>query len=132
MAVGRTIDVKWIHEGKLYTGDFCTAQGKFLHEPFAKSLNSFVTGAVQQLGETGSALATLVGSFVFYISLSLTRLRYHTGHRHPYLHSCLLGNTQAPIYHRICYSWSYVALRWPFCGIGCIPEHTRFQLLRNS
>ena len=66
MAVGRTIDVKWIHEGKLYTGDFCTAQGKLLHEPFAKSLNSFVKGAVQQLGETGSALATLVGSFVFF------------------------------------------------------------------
>ena len=71
MAMGRTIDVKWIHEGKLYAGDFCTAQGKFLHEPFPKSFNSFVTGAVQQLGETGSALATLVGTFVlFYLSES--------------------------------------------------------------
>jgi len=42
MALGRVIDVKWIHEGMVYIGDFCTVQG-----------------IVQQLGETGSALATL-------------------------------------------------------------------------
>ncbi|KIM74393.1 hypothetical protein PILCRDRAFT_828227 [Piloderma croceum F 1598] len=42
MASGRVIDTKWIHEGKVYTGNICTVQG-----------------SVQQLGETGSALATL-------------------------------------------------------------------------
>jgi len=41
MALGRVVDIKWIHEAKLYTGGFCTAQG-----------------IIQQLGETGSALAT--------------------------------------------------------------------------
>ena len=28
MASGRVIDIKWIHEGKLYAGNICTVQGK--------------------------------------------------------------------------------------------------------
>ena len=28
MALGRVTDVKWIHEGKVYVGSYCTAQGK--------------------------------------------------------------------------------------------------------
>ena len=28
MALGRVTDVKWIHEGKVYIGGFCTAQGE--------------------------------------------------------------------------------------------------------
>jgi len=43
MALGNMADIKWIGEGKLYTGGFCTTQGILL-----------------QLGDTGSALATLV------------------------------------------------------------------------
>jgi len=42
MALGKVIYIKWIYEGKVYTGVFCSVQG-----------------AVQQLGDTGSALATL-------------------------------------------------------------------------
>lgn len=42
MALGRVVDIKWIREAKVYVGGFCTAQG-----------------VIQQLGETGSALATL-------------------------------------------------------------------------
>ncbi|KIM75979.1 hypothetical protein PILCRDRAFT_826830 [Piloderma croceum F 1598] len=41
-AIGKTIFVKWLHEGKVYTGGFCTAQG-----------------VLMQLGDAGSALATL-------------------------------------------------------------------------
>jgi len=41
-ALGAVLDIKWVHEGKVYTGSYCTAQG-----------------AIQQLGETGVALATL-------------------------------------------------------------------------
>jgi hypothetical protein len=42
MALAKVIYIKWVHEGKVYTGRFCTVQG-----------------VVQQLGDTGSALATL-------------------------------------------------------------------------
>jgi len=41
-ALGYTVDVRWVHEGKVFAGTFCTAQG-----------------ALQQLGEVGVALATL-------------------------------------------------------------------------
>ena len=43
-AVGTVLDVKWVNEGMVYTGTYCTAQG-----------------TIQQLGETGVAIATLVG-----------------------------------------------------------------------
>ncbi|EPQ56950.1 hypothetical protein GLOTRDRAFT_26028, partial [Gloeophyllum trabeum ATCC 11539] len=42
-AVGGMINAKWVTEGKVYTGGFCTFQG-----------------AIQQIGETGVALFTLV------------------------------------------------------------------------
>ena len=39
MALGRVVDIKWIHEGKLYTGSFCTMQGKSdCPNPLAESL----------------------------------------------------------------------------------------------
>jgi hypothetical protein len=48
------MDLKWVIDGKLTTGGFCTAQG-----------------AIKQLGELGVALATLVSvntlNFVFKI-----------------------------------------------------------------
>jgi len=53
MATAKSMYVKWIHEGKVYTGDFCTAQG-----------------IVQQLGDTGSALATLaIAIHTFVVAL---------------------------------------------------------------
>ncbi|KIM80581.1 hypothetical protein PILCRDRAFT_526797 [Piloderma croceum F 1598] len=53
MALGRVTDVKWIHEGKVYVGGFCTAQG-----------------VLQQIGETGSALATLaIAIYTFVVVL---------------------------------------------------------------
>ncbi|KAA1473969.1 hypothetical protein DENSPDRAFT_780811 [Dentipellis sp. KUC8613] len=42
-ALGSVLDVKWVHEGKVYSGAFCSAQG-----------------AIQQLGETGVAMTTFV------------------------------------------------------------------------
>ncbi|KAF7972377.1 hypothetical protein HWV62_18086 [Athelia sp. TMB] len=42
MAMGHVLDIRWINEGKIYVGGYCTAQG-----------------TLQQIGETGSALATL-------------------------------------------------------------------------
>jgi hypothetical protein len=62
MATAKSMYVKWIHEGKVYTGDFCTAQGecRCLCISFGDSSDTFTAGIVQQLGDTGSALATLV------------------------------------------------------------------------
>jgi len=43
MALGRVTNIKWVHEGKIFQGNYCTAQG-----------------VIQQFGETGSAMVTLV------------------------------------------------------------------------
>ena len=61
MALGRVVDIKWIREAKVYVGGFCTAQGKsdYFHTILVWE-SSNATGVIQQLGETGSALATLV------------------------------------------------------------------------
>ena len=42
-AVGIVLHVKWVNEGMVYIGAYCTAEG-----------------TIQQLGETGVAIATLV------------------------------------------------------------------------
>jgi hypothetical protein len=67
MALAKVIYVKWVHEGKVYTGDFCTAQGKSARSfvSLEELTNIFVAGILQQLGDTGSALATLVDITIF-------------------------------------------------------------------
>jgi len=45
--LGAIMDVKWVHEGSVYCSDYCTAQG-----------------AIQVIGETGVAMATLVSDRV--------------------------------------------------------------------
>ncbi|THH06764.1 hypothetical protein EW146_g9510, partial [Bondarzewia mesenterica] len=42
-AIPLVLTIKWVNEGKLYTGNYCTAQG-----------------AISQMGETGVAIATFV------------------------------------------------------------------------
>jgi len=76
-----------------------------------KFIKSIPIGIVQQLGETGSALATLVGILVlFFIPVMLTYVYYREGHRHPYFCSDFMGTTQPPIYYCLCRCWSYLAL----------------------
>ena len=75
MAVAKVIYIKWVYKGKVYTGGYCTAQGMSSHSLiwFEKVTNIFGAGIVQQLGDTGSALATLVGICVtFFCSGNLT------------------------------------------------------------
>jgi len=43
MALGRITNIKWVHDGKVFQGNYCTAQG-----------------IIQQFGETGSAMVTMV------------------------------------------------------------------------
>ncbi|PBK95518.1 hypothetical protein ARMGADRAFT_1145799, partial [Armillaria gallica] len=49
-ALGAVLDIKWINEGKVETGPFCTAQG-----------------IIQQLGETGVAITTLIIALYTFI-----------------------------------------------------------------
>lgn len=44
--LGGVLNVRWIHDGKLEDGSYCTAQG-----------------AIQQLGETSVAMTTTVSVF---------------------------------------------------------------------
>jgi len=59
-AVSKAIYIKWIREGKVYTGHFCTVQG-----------------AVQQLGDTGSALATLAIAIYTFVTILWGPRRHH-------------------------------------------------------
>jgi hypothetical protein len=60
MALAKVLYVKWIHEAKVYTGGYCTAQGKAIVQVPQKLSNASIVGILQQLGDTGSALTTLV------------------------------------------------------------------------
>lgn len=42
-AIGSVLDMKWVNEGKVYTGPYCTAQG-----------------VIQELGECGVAITTII------------------------------------------------------------------------
>ncbi|PPQ83623.1 hypothetical protein CVT25_006308 [Psilocybe cyanescens] len=53
-AIGAVMDVKWVHDGRVQIGHFCNAQG-----------------IVQQLGETGVAIATLTIAAYTFIGIWL-------------------------------------------------------------
>jgi hypothetical protein len=59
-ALGAVMDIKWIKDGKVEIGTFCTAQGKSLHAKQPQLGSSNCPGVIQQLGETGVAMTTLV------------------------------------------------------------------------
>jgi len=50
MALGRITSIRWVHEGKVFQGSYCTAQG-----------------VIQQFGETGSAMVTMVIALYTFI-----------------------------------------------------------------
>lgn len=59
-AVGTVLDIKWINEGKVHIGSFCTAQGMPHVHASADWHSSWRLGVIQQLGETPVAMNTLV------------------------------------------------------------------------
>ena len=61
MALGRITNIKWIHNGKIVSGSYCTAQGKYMHIIRRIDENVWI-GILQQLGETGSAMVTTVST----------------------------------------------------------------------
>ncbi|KIM72178.1 hypothetical protein PILCRDRAFT_93565 [Piloderma croceum F 1598] len=74
MALGEVIHVKWICEGKVYTGGLCTVQG-----------------IMRQLGDTGSALATLAITLHIFSAIiwGTPRRQYFTAYS---IHWCWIGN----------------------------------------
>ncbi|KAA1473968.1 hypothetical protein DENSPDRAFT_840507 [Dentipellis sp. KUC8613] len=68
-ALGGVLDVKWINEGKVYSGTFCSAQG-----------------AIQQLGETGVAMTT----FVIAVHTFVTAV-WKKGVRSRFVAFCIVG-----------------------------------------
>ena len=59
-AVGFILSLKWVVKGEVYCSQFCTAQGEISGAfPLLGPKISLCVGAIQQLGETGVAMATL-------------------------------------------------------------------------
>lgn len=56
------MDIKWIKDGKVEIGGFCTAQGKLIICYVIRSSYFSRAGVIQQLGETGVAITTLVNT----------------------------------------------------------------------
>ncbi len=61
-ALGAVLDIKWINEGVVEVGSFCTAQGMIQITASKQSTSSLFSGVIQQLGETGVAITTMVCS----------------------------------------------------------------------
>lgn len=65
-AIGAAMDARWVQAGFVQIGGYCTAQGAVrccqMHVPsWARDL-----GAIQQLGETSAAIATMVHAFLSF------------------------------------------------------------------
>jgi hypothetical protein len=71
MSLAKAMNVKWVHDGKVYTGGFCTAQGKSdsSHMSLGYHSNICAIGILQQAGDTGSALAILACIDIFPASV---------------------------------------------------------------
>jgi hypothetical protein len=93
----------------------------------------FSIGIVQQAGDTGSALATLVSVDVFLgICIELMVFCYCQGYRYPHFYSCLLGDTPPPIFRRLYRSWAHLAVYWALHCYNGISSYQWIQLLRKS
>jgi len=67
------MSIRWVHEGKVESGEFCIAQGQLWLRVVDFSFINFITGVVQQLGETGVAMTTLVSAPIFILDQSLKK-----------------------------------------------------------
>jgi hypothetical protein len=60
-AGGMAMDAKWVNDGKVQTGTYCTAQGTIcLFSGLVRVCQFILQGVLHQLGETGVAMSTLV------------------------------------------------------------------------
>lgn len=89
------MDVKWINDGRVEIGNFCTAQGKLLVVALnLRPLNmTLQIGVIQQLGETGVAMTTLVRipPSIHQTGLLNTR-RFILVDCHLHIYRCMVAN----------------------------------------
>lgn len=69
MALGRVTNIKWIQDGKIFAGNYCTAQGKPTYITRSTDENVWI-GTIQQLGETGSAMVTTVSALIKLLAVA--------------------------------------------------------------
>ena len=67
LGLGHAISLKWVIEGKVNIGTFCTVQGmliNYLRGRFEIHDLPVLSGLLRQLGDVGVALATLVRAWI--------------------------------------------------------------------
>jgi hypothetical protein len=122
MSLGRVTDIRWIHQGKVQTGKFCTAQGKsseFFHKVIWIPPNPFFPGVIQQLGETGSALTTLVRINVYFSDNqpSLLFLLSKTIAVHIFVVVMRRSRNNQPVKYERIVTCTVVSLTWLFIAL---------------
>jgi len=70
------MSLRWVHEGKVESGEFCNAQGQLWLCVVDFSCIKSITGIVQQLGETGVAMTTLVSAPTFMLDQFLKQVSH--------------------------------------------------------
>ena len=127
------MNIKWVHDGKVFEGNFCTAQGKcdLLQYIFQILIRYIILlqAFCNKLGIPGLhwLLWHVLASFE-PSDMSLTC--HHQGHRDPYVRSSLVGVTSPPIFRRLHRSRSHVAryLAFYYNNGDCLYQWIQFLL----
>lgn len=122
------MSVRWVQQGYVQTGLFCSIQGKSPICVLRCSCNSPCKGAMQQIGNTGAALGTMVS----FHSISLQLLYVHVGidHRYPHVHCNLVSNwapqhTGCCYHRRLCVDFSHLM------GSNWLGKIRRYQVFHS-
>jgi hypothetical protein len=117
MSLAMSMNIKWVHDGKVFEGSFCTAQGKcdLLHPVFQALIRYIISlqAFCNKLGipDLHWLLWYVLASFG-PSDMSVTC--YCQGYRDPYVRSSLVGVMPPPIFCRLHHSRSHVALYLAF------------------
>jgi hypothetical protein len=93
--MGAVLDVKWVHEGKVYVGGYCTAQGESwvlntIHtRPTMHIFRCYSTVRRNRCRDGYSGMSTSIGIYLRYAEQRPVIL----DHRDPYPRSCHVGET---------------------------------------
>ena len=97
---------------------------RYIHPCFDPGLKSlFFTGAIQQFGELGSSLATLVSRSLMAGPVLSTYPYLAAGHRHTHVYRRDVGQAGQELRLRIPRSGRHLDLRHSLCRVGHRAEH---------
>jgi len=112
MSVAKSMYVKWIHDGKVYTGSFCTAQGKPAFHAYRSDIHircrHHATSRWYWICTGNSGMYSYVFGY-----LKFTVFIHGQGYRYPYFYSCILGTRS----HQYLVAYTVVGLTWLFIGL---------------